>query len=163
MDSEYYSIDGLPIPDDTVEGPSRYNFLTPSCSSPLIRANSRCPTMHLPLTAAPNLSSNWASSRTLYSKPRTFWSIGIQPRVRGSECTPLTTSTRATHVPVGEDQSQHLEFSRECVTNFNHTYGPHLVAPKTILCKSTSLLLRMLSLISIKHPQNGSCHYWTLS
>ncbi|KAJ4304021.1 Tryptophan--tRNA ligase, mitochondrial [Collariella sp. IMI 366227] len=29
---------------------------------------------------------------------------------------------RATHVPVGEDQRQHLEFSRECATNFNHTY-----------------------------------------
>jgi tryptophanyl-tRNA synthetase len=41
----------------------------------------------------------------------------------------------ATHVPVGEDQSQHLEFARECVTNFNHAYGPHLVEPKTIMCK----------------------------
>ncbi|RDL35066.1 Uncharacterized protein BP5553_06997 [Venustampulla echinocandica] len=40
---------------------------------------------------------------------------------------------RATHVPVGEDQSQHLEFARECVTNFNHAYGPHLIAPKTIM------------------------------
>ncbi|KAL3425778.1 tryptophanyl-tRNA synthetase [Phlyctema vagabunda] len=40
---------------------------------------------------------------------------------------------RATHVPVGEDQSQHLEFARECVTNFNHAFGPHLVAPKTII------------------------------
>ncbi|KAG0648338.1 Tryptophanyl-tRNA synthetase [Hyphodiscus hymeniophilus] len=40
---------------------------------------------------------------------------------------------RATHVPVGEDQSQHLEFARECVTNFNHAYGPHLVSPQTIM------------------------------
>jgi tryptophanyl-tRNA synthetase len=40
---------------------------------------------------------------------------------------------RATHVPVGEDQSQHLEFARECATNFNHAYGAHLVAPKTIM------------------------------
>ncbi|KFZ06979.1 hypothetical protein V501_06883 [Pseudogymnoascus sp. VKM F-4519 (FW-2642)] len=40
---------------------------------------------------------------------------------------------RATHVPVGEDQSQHLEFARECATNFNHTYQPHLIAPQTIL------------------------------
>ncbi|KFY39403.1 hypothetical protein V494_04005 [Pseudogymnoascus sp. VKM F-4513 (FW-928)] len=40
---------------------------------------------------------------------------------------------RATHVPVGEDQSQHLEFARECATNFNHTYKPHLIAPQTIL------------------------------
>ena len=43
---------------------------------------------------------------------------------------------RATHVPVGEDQRQHLEFARECVTNFNHAYkGKVLVAPETILCK----------------------------
>ncbi|KUJ19784.1 Nucleotidylyl transferase [Mollisia scopiformis] len=46
---------------------------------------------------------------------------------------------RATHVPVGEDQSQHLEFARECVTNFNHTYnGNFLVAPQTLLCTSPS-------------------------
>ncbi|KAG6004902.1 hypothetical protein E4U21_000629 [Claviceps maximensis] len=40
---------------------------------------------------------------------------------------------RATHVPVGHDQKQHLEFARECVTNFNHAYGAHLVHPKTII------------------------------
>jgi tryptophanyl-tRNA synthetase len=40
---------------------------------------------------------------------------------------------RATHVPVGEDQRQHLEFARECVTNFNHAYGSHLVMPETII------------------------------
>ncbi|KAK0622865.1 hypothetical protein B0T14DRAFT_535882 [Immersiella caudata] len=41
---------------------------------------------------------------------------------------------RATHVPVGEDQSQHLEFARECVTNFNHTFGSNIFyPPKTIL------------------------------
>lgn len=45
-----------------------------------------------------------------------------------------TDGRRATHVPVGEDQSQHLEFARECVTNFNHTYGPQLVYPQTLLC-----------------------------
>jgi tryptophanyl-tRNA synthetase len=47
----------------------------------------------------------------------------------------LTTySCRATHVPVGRDQHQHLEFARECVTNFNNAYGPHLVYPETITC-----------------------------
>jgi tryptophanyl-tRNA synthetase len=41
---------------------------------------------------------------------------------------------RATHVPVGEDQRQHLEFARECVTNFNHTYSTNLFTPpETIL------------------------------
>ena len=56
---------------------------------------------------------------------------------------------RATHVPVGEDQSQHLEFARECVTNFNHAYGSHLVFPQTIMCmlpasfeESAAILMR---------------------
>ncbi|KAM3539079.1 hypothetical protein ARSEF1564_008013 [Beauveria bassiana] len=40
---------------------------------------------------------------------------------------------RATHVPVGHDQQQHIEFARECVTNFNHAYGPHLVYPDIII------------------------------
>ncbi|KAM5362725.1 hypothetical protein ACJZ2D_012387 [Fusarium nematophilum] len=40
---------------------------------------------------------------------------------------------RATHVPVGHDQQQHLEFARECATNFNHAYGNHLVPPQTII------------------------------
>lgn len=40
---------------------------------------------------------------------------------------------RATHVPVGEDQSQHLEFTRNCAAAFNHLYGKILVEPETIL------------------------------
>ncbi|EPE07055.1 tryptophanyl-trna synthetase [Ophiostoma piceae UAMH 11346] len=40
---------------------------------------------------------------------------------------------RATHVPVGEDQKQHLEFARECATNFNHTHGQQLLVPPTTL------------------------------
>ena len=39
----------------------------------------------------------------------------------------------ATHVPVGEDQIQHIEFARECANNFNATYGDHLVKPIAIL------------------------------
>lgn len=42
-------------------------------------------------------------------------------------------------MPVGEDQRQHLEFARECATNFNHTFGAGsqlLVPPETILCTS---------------------------
>ncbi|KAK4462490.1 mitochondrial tryptophan--tRNA ligase [Cladorrhinum samala] len=44
---------------------------------------------------------------------------------------------RATHVPVGADQRQHLEFARECVTNFNSSWGTDaLVQPETILASS---------------------------
>ncbi|KAK3368207.1 hypothetical protein B0H63DRAFT_72486 [Podospora didyma] len=40
---------------------------------------------------------------------------------------------QATHVPVGDDQRQHLEFARECVVNFNTAYkGQHLVAPQSV-------------------------------
>ncbi|KAH7308241.1 hypothetical protein B0I35DRAFT_483512 [Stachybotrys elegans] len=49
---------------------------------------------------------------------------------------------RATHVPVGDDQKQHLEFARECVTNFNHAYGPLLIEPQTI----TPTVHRIMSL-----------------
>ena len=40
---------------------------------------------------------------------------------------------RATQVPVGEDQVQHLEFVRECANNFNAAYGATLKEPKTLL------------------------------
>ncbi|KAI1757439.1 hypothetical protein F4782DRAFT_525252 [Xylaria castorea] len=48
---------------------------------------------------------------------------------------------RATHVPVGDDQKQHLEFARECVTNFNHTYNQEvLVPPETITTASPRVM-----------------------
>ncbi|KAJ5873587.1 Tryptophan--tRNA ligase [Penicillium subrubescens] len=37
---------------------------------------------------------------------------------------------RATHVPVGEDQKQHLEFSRYTANSFNHLYGPIFPIPE---------------------------------
>ncbi|KAI1268604.1 hypothetical protein F5Y18DRAFT_415294 [Xylariaceae sp. FL1019] len=48
---------------------------------------------------------------------------------------------RATHVPVGDDQKQHLEFARECVTNFRHTYDSSaLVPPETITAPSARVM-----------------------
>ncbi|XPS76206.1 Tryptophan--tRNA ligase [Ascochyta lentis] len=38
-----------------------------------------------------------------------------------------------THVPVGEDQAQHLELTRDLATAFNHLYGPLLAVPETLL------------------------------
>ncbi|QRD00543.1 tryptophan--tRNA (Trp) ligase, partial [Parastagonospora nodorum SN15] len=44
-----------------------------------------------------------------------------------------------THVPVGEDQAQHLELTRELAIGFNHSYssnsspGPLLTVPQTLL------------------------------
>ena len=53
---------------------------------------------------------------------------------------------RATHVPVGEDQAQHLEFARELAIGFNHVHAgkqPLLTPPKTILSPAR----RVMSLV----------------
>lgn len=47
---------------------------------------------------------------------------------------------RATHVPVGHDQSQHLEFARECANGFNHIYGNILVPPETLLSPARRIM-----------------------
>ncbi|KAJ4391326.1 Tryptophan--tRNA ligase, mitochondrial [Gnomoniopsis smithogilvyi] len=39
----------------------------------------------------------------------------------------------ATHVPVGEDQKQHIEFARECASNFNTTYSKAVLIPPEII------------------------------
>jgi tryptophanyl-tRNA synthetase len=43
---------------------------------------------------------------------------------------------KTTHVPVGHDQAQHLEFAREVANGFNHVFGQGkevLVAPETLI------------------------------
>lgn len=47
---------------------------------------------------------------------------------------------KATHVPVGADQAQHLEFARECVTNFNSIFSPILVKPETLVSPSARVM-----------------------
>lgn len=39
----------------------------------------------------------------------------------------------STHVPVGDDQSQHLELCRGIASTFNHTYGNFFTMPQTLL------------------------------
>lgn len=90
--------------------------------------------------------------------PTLKWTL--EGTIRESYRADTLATNRATHVPVGEDQSQHLEFARECVTNFNHTYGgSHLVAPQTILCKHPHLLLQFsFGLLHVKpfsKPHDG--------
>ncbi|OQO04559.1 hypothetical protein B0A48_09481 [Cryoendolithus antarcticus] len=49
----------------------------------------------------------------------------------------------ATHVPVGEDQAQHLEFAREVARGFNHVYGDGrvaLVEPETIISSAKRVM-----------------------
>jgi tryptophanyl-tRNA synthetase len=45
-----------------------------------------------------------------------------------------------THVPVGADQAQHLEFAREVANSFNHIHGPVLQEPETVLSEGKKVM-----------------------
>jgi len=47
---------------------------------------------------------------------------------------------RADHVPVGEDQVQHLELSRDIARRFNFKYGPFFPEPQPILGKAARIM-----------------------
>lgn len=55
---------------------------------------------------------------------------------------------RATHVPVGEDQKQHLEFARYTANSFNHLFGPIFPIPEAVICEHLFIHEEM-----IKSPQ----------
>lgn len=46
----------------------------------------------------------------------------------------------ASKVPVGRDQTQHLEIARDIAQRFNHTYGDLFILPETVVDDSVSLL-----------------------
>ncbi|MEK9809371.1 MAG: tryptophan--tRNA ligase, partial [Candidatus Nanopelagicales bacterium] len=48
---------------------------------------------------------------------------------------------RAEGVPVGEDQRQHLELTRDLAQRFNARYGPTLVVPEALIVKDTAKIL----------------------
>ena len=48
---------------------------------------------------------------------------------------------RADRVPVGEDQRQHLELSRDLATRFNNTFGPTLTMPQPLIVKDTAKIV----------------------
>jgi tryptophanyl-tRNA synthetase len=47
---------------------------------------------------------------------------------------------KATHVPVGRDQVQHLEMARDIAQRFNHHYGELMVLPQAVIEDSASVL-----------------------
>ena len=47
---------------------------------------------------------------------------------------------KATHVPVGRDQIQHLEMARDIAQRFNHHYGDLLVLPQVVVEERSSIL-----------------------
>ena len=47
---------------------------------------------------------------------------------------------KATDVPVGQDQKQHMEMVRDVAQRFNHHYGDIFVVPKAIIAKASAIL-----------------------
>ncbi len=47
---------------------------------------------------------------------------------------------KATHVPVGKDQGQHLEMTRDIASRFNHLFGDHFVLPEAVIDELTAVL-----------------------
>ncbi len=48
---------------------------------------------------------------------------------------------RTTHVPVGDDQKQHVELARNIAQRFNHHYGDTFVLPEPLINKSTGRIM----------------------
>ena len=46
----------------------------------------------------------------------------------------------ATHVPVGKDQKQHLEMTRDLAVRFNNAYGEQLTLPEPIISEEVGLI-----------------------
>ncbi len=66
---------------------------------------------------------------------------------------------QATHVPVGHDQAQHLEFARELAASFNHTFQTDvLVPPETLIssAKRVMSLTKPTSKMSKSEPNEKS-------
>ncbi|MGA7965376.1 MAG: tryptophan--tRNA ligase [Gammaproteobacteria bacterium] len=47
---------------------------------------------------------------------------------------------KATHVPVGRDQIQHLEMTRDIAARFNHHFGEHLVLPEALVREESAVI-----------------------
>ena len=127
MDSELHRVDGLPGADDPVEGRRQVGgggFDDPASNS---RNQSK---LQLADGTLPD-------DQKAKKAPNPKHGLLSYPILQAADI----LLYRATVVPVGEDQQQHLEFARECVTNFNHTYNTNiLVSPKTIVSPSRRIL-----------------------
>ncbi len=52
-------------------------------------------------------------------------------------------SYQATHVPVGEDQKQHIELARDIAGAFNHRYGDVFVIPEPVIQKEGARVMSL--------------------
>ncbi|NBD24386.1 tryptophan--tRNA ligase [Paenibacillus glycinis] len=67
---------------------------------------------------------------------------------------------RATHVPVGDDQKQHLELTRDLAERFNHRFAPVFALPEPIIPEIGSRIMGLddpSKKMSKSNPNRNSC------
>lgn len=77
--------------------------------------------------------SNLCSHLTVYCKSC------VTRRVRSGSLIGDGASLRSTHVPVGEDQVQHLELAQDLARIFNNHYGDLFPEPRALLGKNAHM------------------------
>lgn len=67
-----------------------------------------------------------------------LWGGGSPPPIQSRHACPilLVSSLRSTHVPVGEDQIQHLELAQDLARIFNGRFGELFPEPSALLSKT---------------------------
>ncbi|KAI9790367.1 MAG: Tryptophan--tRNA ligase, mitochondrial [Peltula sp. TS41687] len=136
VDTQLYGFNGLSVEDDAVEAIANVEILKRFFQSKL----------SLPEDAGP--SDNEARAKLRLG-------LFAYPVLQAAD----VLLHRATHVPVGKDQTQHLEFARECATNFNHAHGRKILPlPETILSPANRVMsLKQPHLkMSKSHPDPNS-------
>lgn len=95
-----------------------------------------------------------ACLRILFYKLQTFSHI--------SKCVTFETASfradsyRATHVPVGEDQKQHLELARDIADIFNRRYKRIFPLPEYVASTSTFIRIYLYKLSVMRNSVNVS-------
>ena len=75
--------------------------------------------------------TGWSSSRTSRTSASTSSSPpGCSPTLRSRP--PTSCSTTPNEVPVGDDQRQHVEITRDAAIRFNHRFGDTFVVPEAV-------------------------------
>ncbi|KAF2999307.1 Tryptophan--tRNA ligase, mitochondrial [Curvularia kusanoi] len=98
--------------------------------------------MNLPDNASPLTGTTTTSSSSKDAQNQLKLGLFSYPVLQAADILLYNT----THVPVGEDQAQHLEFTRELAIGFNHLYAggsPLLTVPQTLLSPAK----RVMSLV----------------
>ena len=99
-----------------------------------------------------NRMTQWKSKAQLTQHSNVLDDATVEATKAGLFCYPALQAAdillfKSTHVPVGDDQSQHLELCRDIATRFNSTYGKeYFPIPKTLLTPAKKIL-------SLKNPE----------